>query len=178
MLSGMGLALRNIDFSPFVQASSLVFDGPWIADRYAGIGGFVDSHPDAVLPTTRAIIGKGRDWSAVDAFTAMEQLLHIKAYARVALAHGNTLVVPTVAPLYSVAAMLEEPVVRNNHHGYYSYFVNPLDLCAISIPAGFYANGMPFGITLIAPAFSDRRLAGLADHISTASAIVPGKPRS
>ncbi len=161
-LAGLGAQLRTIDYLPFLEAGNLVFDGPWIADRYASVGAFVDSHGDEVLPSVRAVLDKARGWSAADVFAAMARLRELKAKARAAFASGAVLALPTVAPLYSIAEMQADPITRNTHHGHYSYFANPLDLCAFSVPAGFYAGGMPFGITLFAPAFEDAKLAGLA----------------
>ena len=176
-LETSGLQPEPVDFAPFVEAGELVFDGPWICDRNASIGTFLADHPAAVLDPVRQVLSNAAKWSGTDTFRAMERLRQLRAHARALLGHDGVLVVPTVAPLYSIAEMLEEPVARNTHHGYYSYFVNPLDLCAMAIPAGFYPSGMPFGITLIAPAFADDRLAGLAKAIAAQFGITSGKAR-
>jgi allophanate hydrolase len=40
--------------------------------------------------------------------------------------------------------------------------MNLLDLAAVAVPAGFRADGLPFGVTLFAPAGADRALLELA----------------
>ncbi len=177
ILGSLDLAPQPVDFGPFLEAGELVFDGPWICDRNASIGGFIASHPDAVMEPVRQVLSHAEDWSGTDTFRAMERLRQLRAHVRALLGQDGVLVVPTVAPLYSIEQMQQEPVARNTHHGHYSYFVNPLDLCAMAIPAGFYPSGMPFGITLIAPAFADARLAGLASRIAAGFNISPGKAR-
>lgn len=177
-LGSLDLAHQPVDFDPFLEAGKLVFDGPWICDRNASIGTFISNNPGAVMEPVRQVLSHAERWSGTDTFRAMERLRQLRAHVRALLGRDGVLVVPTVAPLYSVAQMQQEPVARNTHHGHYSYFVNPLDLCAIAIPAGFYPSGMPFGITLIAPAFADARLAGLASRIAASFNIAPGKARS
>lgn len=177
-LGSMDLAPQPIDFDPFLEAGRLVFDGPWICDRNASIGTFISNNPEAVMEPVRQVLSHAERWSGTDTFRAMERLRQLRAQVRALLGRDGVLVVPTVAPLYSIAEMQQEPVARNTHHGHYSYFVNPLDLCAMAIPAGYYPSGMPFGITLIAPAFADGRLAGLASRIAAGFNIAPGKARS
>ena len=177
-LESLGLPAQAVDFAPFLEAGKLVFDGPWICDRNVSIGGFLADHPDAVEPAVRAVLGKAEGFSGTDTFRAMERLRQLKAQVWALLGRDGVLVVPTVAPLYSIAQMQAEPIAHNTHNGHYSYFVNPLDLCALAIPVGFYPSGMPFGITLIAPAFADGRLAGLAAQIAAGFNIVPGKARA
>lgn len=176
-LGSLDLAPQPVDFDPFLEAGKLVFDGPWICDRNTSIGTFISDHPGAVMEPVRQVLSHAERWSGTDTFRAMERLRQLRAHVRALLGQDGVLVVPTVAPLYSIAQMQQEPVARNTHHGHYSYFVNPLDLCAMAIPAGFYPSGMPFGITLVAPAFADGRLAGLAARIAARFNIAPGKAR-
>lgn len=176
-LGTLGLPPQAMDFHPFLEAGALVFDGPWICDRNASIGTFISSHPGAVMEPVRQVLSHAERWSGTETFRAMERLRQLRAHVRTLLGLDGVLIVPTVAPLYSIAQMQQEPVARNTHHGHYSYYVNPLDLCAVAIPAGFHPSGMPFGITLIAPAFADGRLAGLASRIAAGFNIIPGKAR-
>ncbi len=46
--------------------------------------------------------------------------------------------------------------------GYYTNFVNLMDLAAVAVPAGFTARGLPFGVSLIGPAWTDDDLLRLA----------------
>ena len=45
--------------------------------------------------------------------------------------------------------------------GYYTNFVNLMDLAAVAVPAGFRPDGLPFGVSLIGRAFSDAALMAL-----------------
>ena len=81
------------------------------------------------------------------------------------LASLAAVVVPTAPRPFTIAEMLADPIRLNNQLGYYSYFANLLDLCAISVPSGVLACGVPMGVTLLAPAWSDERLAAIARRL-------------
>jgi allophanate hydrolase len=74
----------------------------------------------------------------------------------------SCMVVPTAPGIYRINEVLADPVTLNSRLGYYTNYMNLLDLCGVAIPSGFYANGLPFGITLFAEALSDLRLLALA----------------
>ena len=161
-LEDIGGIAVPIDFTPFREASELMFDGPWIAERLQAVGAFVADHPDDVLPVTRGIIESGSRWSAVDAFTAQYRQQALKREAERVFSLIDVLAVPTAATWFTIAELLAEPVKRNSMMGFYSYFVNLLDLCAVAAPSGFYSNGIPAGLTIIAPAFQDNLCAAIA----------------
>ena len=176
-LTTLGAVIEPIDFQPIVEASRMLFDGPWVAERYAAIGSFVDSHQDEVLETTYGIVENGKKWTGVQTFEAIHRLAKVKAHVRSHLQSGGFLAVPTVATLYSIEEMINDPVDLNDHHGYYAYFANMLDLCAFSVPTGFYPTGMPFGITLLAPAFEDPAIAKLAKMVTDSLDAPLGRSR-
>lgn len=176
-LEALGARLEPIDLGPFLEAGRLLFEGPWIAERAAAFGAFADGNPAGVLPLTRELIARARAWSAADVFDALDRQRRLRAAVRTVWTSAEALVVPTVAPLYTVDELRADPVTRNDHHGRYSYFANILDLCAVSVPSGLYARGMPFGITFLAPAFHDGRIAGLAAAFHAARNLPPGRPR-
>jgi allophanate hydrolase len=177
-LKQLGARLQPIDFGPFVEIGRLMFEGPWIAERAVAFGAFVDGHASDVLPLTRKLIERARSWSAADTFAAVYRQRSIRAAVRSVFKSIDALVVPTVAPLYTIDEMQADPVTRNDHHGRYSYFANILDLCAVSVPSGFYRRGMPFGVTFLAPAFHDGAAAGLAAAFHAARNLPPGRPRA
>lgn len=177
-LERLGARLQPIDFNPFFEIGRLMFEGPWIAERAAAFGAFVDSNAADVLPLTRKLIERAHSWSAADTFAAAYRQRSIRAAVRSVFKSIDALVVPTVAPLYTIDEMLADPVTRNDHHGRYSYFANILDLCAVSAPSGLYRRGMPFGVTFLAPAFHDGRIAGLAAAFHAARDLPPGRPRA
>lgn len=162
LLRSLGGHAKEIDFAPFLQAGRMVFDDALIAERYAEYGDFVEKHPNDVLPVTKAIITKARGYSAVDAFRALYRLNELRRRSSIALDDVHCLVVPTTGTIYRCAEVEADPVALNTNMGYYTYFVNPLDLCAIAVPAGLREDGLPHGVSLIARSGKDATLVDLA----------------
>ena len=162
-LQDMGGTAVPIDFTLFREAGVLLFDGPWIAERADAIGDFLQANPDKVLPVTRGIVDSAKRWGAIDTFAALYRQQALKRAAEEIFSAIDVLAVPTVGTYFTIAEMEADPIARNTMMGFYSYFVNLLDLCAVATPNGFYGNGLPAGITLIAPAFQDAACAAIAD---------------
>ena len=156
-----GAEIVPLDFTPFHDAAALLYQGPWVAERYAAVGEFIDTHPDSADPVVAGIISGGKNATAVDAFRAQYRLAELKRAADALIATVDALLVPTSPSIYSQAEIEAEPVALNSRLGTYTNFVNLLDYCALALPAGFRDDGLPAGITLIAPAWHDERLAGL-----------------
>ena len=155
----------EIDFAPFIETAQLLYEGPWVAERYAAIREFFDAKPEAIFPTTRQIISNASKFSAADTFNAMYKL---KAFQRKAEAVWNEIdlvVTPTAGTIYTIAEVQADPVQTNTNLGYYTNFMNLLDMAAIAVPTGFYGNGIGFGVTLSAPAFSDDALLNIAKKL-------------
>ena len=161
-LNNSDLEVVAFDFEPFLEAGKLLFDGPFLADRYASIGLFLEENQNDVLDSTFNIVSQSKRWSAHDVFAALEQVKELKLYARHLLGSDGIFAFPTVAPLYTITQLLDDPIALNTNIGYYSYFANVLDLSALSVPLDFHENGMPFGITLMGRAFADAALSGFA----------------
>ena len=164
----------EIDFSPFREAGQLMFSGPWIAERYADLADFIAAHPTGVLPLTRDIIKSGARFSAADVFRAQHRLRTLTEQTQAALAPLAFFMVPTAARPYTHAEVAADPLATNNRVGHYSYFVNLLDLCAHAVPNGFLGNGMPTGLTLIAPPLHDDALAAVAAAYQEQLGMPPG----
>lgn len=64
------------------------------------------------------------------------------------------------------AAVADKPLVRNSELGLYTNFVNLLGLAAVAVPAGFTPQGLPFGVTFVAPGGSDAALLFNSDLMS------------
>ena len=144
----------EIDFAPFLEVQKLLY-GPWVAERLADLERWLP----AMLPVTRQVIEAGRRYSAAELFKAMHDLEALKVKC-----HGDwdVLIVPAAPTIYRIAEVEADPIELNARLGRYTNFVNLLDLAAISVPAGFRPDGLPFGVTLIGPAHSDAALAALA----------------
>jgi len=155
----------HVPILPFTEAGDLLYTGPWVAERLAGLEPFLATHADGVLPVTRAVIERGRDFTAVDAFRARHRLQELHAEANRAWFDADVLLLPTVPTTFTRAQLAEEPVARNLVLGRYTQFANLLDLAALAVPAGFTADGRPVGVTLLGPAFSEARLFAAAHQL-------------
>jgi len=163
-LTLLGGRSSTVDFSVFSQAASLLYEGPWVAERLAGIRSFFEQHPEEVHPVVRQIIGAASKYSAADLFAAATRLQTLRKLAAATWEQVDVMVVPTVPTVYTIEAVHADPFDTNRRLGLYTNFVNLLDLAAIAVPTSIRSDGLPFGITLIGPAGSDRMLADLAQR--------------
>jgi len=154
----------EIDFSVFRRAADLLYGGPWVAERLAAIKTFFRDHADEVEPVVRSIIGGAQKYTAVDTFEADYQLHRLQSEAVKEWARMDVLLLPTTGTIYTHEQIASDPIKLNTNLGYYTNFVNLMDLAAVAAPAGFRSNGLPFGISLIGPAFTDEALLALADR--------------
>lgn len=161
VLAAMAVTIVEIDFAPFLEAAQLLYEGPWVAERWAAVGAFIASHPDDVHPVTRAIIETGAKPSAADTFRAFYRLAELRARVPECFAGVDALMVPTIPAAYTVAEVEADPVRLNSNLGTYTNFVNLLDLAGLSVPAVFARDGTPFGVTFLAPAGQDALLASI-----------------
>ncbi|MFM0365926.1 allophanate hydrolase [Paraburkholderia sediminicola] len=159
------LAPTPIDFHPLKQVSALLYDGPWVAERRAALGSFFETHHAAIHPVVATVVGKADRYSAADAFNGQYALADLKRHAEQLFEAIDILIVPTTPTHPLIADVQANPVELNSQLGYYTNFVNLLDLCALAVPCQRRQDGLPAGITLIAPSGADRRLAGLGARI-------------
>ncbi len=151
----------EIDFSIFRAAADLLYQGPWVAERLAAIQSFLKNHSDEMNPVVRGIIAGGDRYTAVQAFEAEYRLRDLCRAAAKQWLNIDFLVLPTTGTIYTHDQVVSDPVKINTNLGYYTNFVNLMDLAAVAAPAGFRSNGLPFGISFIGPAFSDEGLLAL-----------------
>lgn len=150
-LEAMGGTAVQFDYTPFREAAQLLYNGPWVAERTAAVGDFVEEADDkaGVWPVTRQIVMGGRKYSAVDAFRGQYRLKALKKRAEEIMHDLHFLALPTAGTIYTVADLEREPILYNSHLGHYTNFVNFFDLSALALPAGFRPDGLPFGITFV-----------------------------
>lgn len=161
-LERLGLETREIDLTPFLAVAGMLYDGPWVAERRAAVGRLMDERPEAIHPTTRAILAGADRHSAVDAFRAFYRLAELRRACETAMAGIDAIAVPG-APIFPTLAELEaDPIGPNSRLGAYTNFVNLLDMAAIAAPGPFRSDGLPAGVTFIGRAGSDHALADLA----------------
>ncbi|GAA5138429.1 allophanate hydrolase [Alloalcanivorax gelatiniphagus] len=151
--------LVPVDAEVLHEAARLLYQGPWVAERYTVAEPLLDD-PDALLPVIRDIILPARDMSAADGFRAQYTLADLRRRADQLMASVDALVVPSTPGIYTRAAVNADPVTLNSQLGTWTNFVNLLDMCALSLPGGLRdGDGLPTGITLIGPAWYDSALA-------------------
>lgn len=162
-----GAELVELDFEPLHAVARLLYEGPWVAERYAATKPLIEDKPEAFHPTTLKIIGGAKGLTAVAAFEAMYKLADLKRRTRAMIESVDALAVPTLPRAYTLADLEAEPVLYNSNLGTYTNFVNLLDLAAITTPVGQRSDGLPSSLTFIAPAGADGRLAGYAARFGT-----------
>ena len=160
---GLSAKLTEIDYTPFQRAAELLYSGPFVAERYAALGSFVASRPESDLdPVVRGIILGSAKYSAMDVFNAQYQLQELRSAVNRIFESIDALLLPTTPTIYRIEEVRGNPVQLNSRLGTYTHFANLLDLCVIALPAGLRDDGLPFGVMLVAPAFSDAKLLRLA----------------
>lgn len=155
----------EIDFAPFLEAAQLLYEGPWVAERYLATSPLIEEQPNALLPVTRTIIEGGRNGAATDAFAAQYRLKTLKHRADQVLKTVDLVLTPTAPTIYTIDAVNADPIALNSKLGTYTNFMNLLDYAAVAVPAGRLENGMPWGVTLFANAFQDEELLNLAGRL-------------
>jgi allophanate hydrolase len=173
-IAGRGGEIVEIDLGPFLETARLLYEGPWVAERYVAIRDFIEKQPDALHPVTRQIMQGGAKPLAIDAFAAYYRLKELRRRTAGAWERMDVLVTPTAGRHYTIAELLDDPIRLNSNLGYYTNFMNLLDLAAIAIPAGFQSDRLPFGVTLVAPAFTDAGLLAIGDELHRAQGLKLG----
>jgi allophanate hydrolase len=173
-LAALGATTVEIDIEPFYAAARLLYEGPWVAERYLVAKDLIASAPEALHPVTRQIILAGAHRTAVETFAAFYQLEELRRVADHTFHSIDALVLPTAPTIYTVEQVLADPIQLNSRLGTYTNFVNLLDLCGLAVPASMREDGVPFGITLLAPAGADAALAAIGRHFHAATGLPLG----
>jgi allophanate hydrolase len=160
-LSKLGATLVEIDIEPFYETARLLYEGPWVAERYLAVRALIASSPEAMHPVTREIILGGARPSAADAFAAFYKLEELRRVRDHVFRGIEALALPTAPAVYTVEQVLANPVELNSRLGTYTNFVNLLDLCGLAVPAAMRGDGAASGITLLAPGGDDALLASI-----------------
>jgi allophanate hydrolase len=166
-----------IDYAPFRDAAALLYDGPFVAERLAAIEVFFEAHAESMDPVVRRIVASAKGKSAADAFRGIYRLGALARDAARVWQGIDLMLVPTSPTIFRVSEVMADPVRLNSLLGTYTNFVNLLDYAAMAVPAGFRANGLPAGVTLIGPAFCDHDLAVLGSRLHAAASCGHGLTR-
>jgi allophanate hydrolase len=173
-LEALGGKRVEIDFAPFRAAARLLYEGPWVAERWVAIRDFHAGHAAAILPVTRQIIEPAAKVTAADGFAGFYELEKLRRLTDPVWSGIDTLVLPTAATVFTRAQVEADPIRLNSQLGYYTNFANLLDYAALAVPAGIRGDGLPFGVTFFGPAWSDGRMAPLGAAFQRAPAATLG----
>jgi allophanate hydrolase len=173
-LEALGGRAVEIDFGPFAETGNFVYRGPWVAERLRAVRDAIGDRRDLLHPVTQQIVGGAEGISAVDAFAAWHRLAALRQQTEAVWRTVDLLLVPTTGTIYRIAEIEADPIGPNATLGHYTNFVNLLDLAALAVPAGFRRDGLPFGVTLVAPAFHDPLLAAIGSALHQAAALPLG----
>jgi allophanate hydrolase len=148
----------EIDYEPFNESANLLYSGPWVAERYIAIKEMITKTPEYVEQTVRTIISGGDKIDAINYFESEYTLNKNRKYANKIFNDFEFMLTPTTGTIYTIEEINSNPIELNTNLGYYTNYMNLLDLCAISIPAGFRDNKLPFGVTIVANTFEEKKL--------------------
>jgi allophanate hydrolase len=164
-LTALGGTAVEFDLAPFLEAATLLYKGPWVAERSAAIASFFAVHKAEMDPTVATIISGAANYSAVDCFDAAYRLEALRRATAAAWQSFDVMLLPTAPRAFTLEEIAAQPIERNSILGAYTNFVNLLDLSAVALPAGMRPDGLPFGVTLIGHAFAETALLELADKL-------------
>lgn len=170
----LGCSVVEIDYTPFREAAALLYGGPWVAERYAAVGDFIEAHRGSALPVIEEIVLGGARPSAREAFEASYRLAAFAKQAGTTFAAVDALLLPTSPTIYRVAEVEADPIALNTNLGFYTNFMNLLDMAGLAVPAGLRPDGLPFGVTLAAPAFAEPLLCALGAALHAGAGLPMG----
>ena len=173
-LEAMGGTAVPVDFAPFEETQRILYDGPWIAERALTLDPIVEKWGDHIHPVTRQILSNSAQYSAMDTFRAIHRIAELKRDTRAVWADIDVLAVPTTPTIYRKDEVAADPIALNSRLGIYTNFVNLMGLCGVAVPAGFRGDGLPHGVTLLAPGFREGAAARIGAALHAASGCGTG----
>ena len=173
-MQSLGGVKQEIDFSLFLQAAKLLYEGPWVAERYVAIEKIISKQPEELLPVIKTIIGSAESKTAMDAYSSEYQMQVYRSQSKKILKEFDFLLTPTVGTIYTIDEVNADPIVKNSNLGYYTNYMNLLDCACVAVPGGFLDNDLPWGISLVSTAMTDRKLLSYANKWQQLLQLSPG----
>jgi allophanate hydrolase len=159
VLEEMGAQIVAVDFGPFSALAALLYEGPWVAERFSVVESLWKNDPEAIHPVVRSVVEGASKFTATDTFKSEYKRAELTRQIEIVMATVDALVVPTAPTIFSIEEVLADPLTLNARLGIYTNFANFADLCALALPAGIRKDGLPTGITMLASAWHDAALA-------------------
>lgn len=178
-LKALGGTCVEVDYTPFQNAATMLYEGPWVAERFSALEELLGTKPEIIHPIVRKIVEPAGKYSAKEAFEAAYKMKELKQKADAAMkaAGAQILVTPTAGATYTIAQVEADPVMLNKHMGRYTNHMNLLDLCGIAVPT-VMAGKLPFGLTISAAAGLDSFICDIATRLHAASGLPAGATAS
>ncbi|HWU63249.1 MAG TPA: allophanate hydrolase [Ensifer sp.] len=173
-LKMLGHDIVELDFTPLYQVAAMLYEGAWVAERYAATETIMKERPEIMHPVTRQIISGAEKLSAADAFKGIYRLADLKRKAEPMLETVDCLCVPTIPRFFTVKDLEADPIGPNSKFGTYTNFVNLLDMAGIAVPVATRADGRPGSVTLLGASGADGMLAGIARKLHEGAAVKLG----
>ncbi len=170
----LGAKIVEFDIEPFYAAARLLYEGPWVAERYLTVRALIASSPESLHPVTRQVLLAGAHGTAAEAFAAFYQLEQLRGVRDHTFRAIDAMLLPTAPTIYTVEQVLADPIGLNSRLGTYTNFVNLLDMCGLAVPASMRPDGIPFGVTLLAPAGEEAALAAIGREFHHAGGLPLG----
>jgi allophanate hydrolase len=155
-----------VPLAPFLDTGTLLYQGPWVAERLVEFGSFLDEHPDAMHPVVANIIRGGARFDALDVFRAQYRLAELRAEVAELFAAVDVVIVPTIGTTFTIDQVLADPIDTNTRLGHYTHCGNLLDLCAAAVPAGTTTDGRPASCMVLGPALADDVVLAVAARLA------------
>ena len=121
------------------------------AEGYFLVGDLVDDMSLPIDDAVRPRIGSGRGVSARDYLRALRERDEAKQEFAAALGEIDALLTPTTL----TAAIPLDMVDQASTPARFTRFVNALDLCALALPVGFNAAGLPLSLQIICRGYDE-----------------------
>jgi len=173
-LEALGGQRVEVDVEPFIAAGKLLYGGPWVAERFAAVGEFIEARAEEAHPVVQSIILEGKQPRAHELFRALYRLRELRRQSEPTWDRVDALLLPTTGTIYTVDEVLADPIALNANLGRYTNFVNLLDLAGLALPAGFTSERLPFGVTLLGPAFSEASLCAIGERFQQSLGLAIG----
>lgn len=173
--SSWSVELVPVDMTQLNAVAQQLYSGPWVAERYLTARDCIEKNVAGMDPTVMSIVSKGQTFAATDAFAALYEVKRLAASIEPMWQSIDVLLVPTAPQLPTYADVQADPVGANSALGVYTNFVNLLGWAALATPAGFKQDGLPFGVTWIAPGGADEALLELGAIWEAGQALPLGR---
>ena len=158
----LGAEIHRVDISPLLNAARLLYEGTWVTERYVALQDFMENSAAVMHPVVRDIVTAGANKKASDAYSNEYLMQAYRREAELLLDNVDFLLTPTAPRTYTIEQVLEDPVALNSNMGYYTNYMNLLDLCGVALPAGKLDGQQQFGTTMVAGKFQEQKLLAYA----------------